>query len=165
MSLDDLIQRAPKALLHDHLDGGLRPATVVELAREYGYKDLPTTDVDDLVDGHVTIGDPLGEARSGQELHDEEGCVVLHTAVVDRDDSGVAHPGRDPGLALEARRGVLVWDALEVDGLDGHLSSEDEIGAPPNLAHAPASDGGVEDIAVRQTTLLAAHPRHPSGLA
>ena len=28
---------APKALLHDHLDGGLRPATVVDLAREYGY--------------------------------------------------------------------------------------------------------------------------------
>jgi len=48
MSLDDLIQRAPKALLHDHLDGGVRPHTVIELAREFGYKDLPTTDVDDL---------------------------------------------------------------------------------------------------------------------
>ena len=48
MSLADLIQRAPKALLHDHLDGGLRPATVVELASEYGYTGLPTTDVDDL---------------------------------------------------------------------------------------------------------------------
>ena len=35
----------PKVLLHDHLDGGLRPATVVELAREYGYTHLPTTDV------------------------------------------------------------------------------------------------------------------------
>jgi adenosine deaminase len=39
---------APKVLLHDHLDGGLRPATVVELAAEYGYRDLPTTDVDEL---------------------------------------------------------------------------------------------------------------------
>jgi len=48
MSLADLIQRAPKALLHDHLDGGVRPATVIELAQEFGYKDLPTTDVDDL---------------------------------------------------------------------------------------------------------------------
>jgi adenosine deaminase len=42
------IVRAPKALLHDHLDGGLRPATIIDLAREYGYHALPTTDVDDL---------------------------------------------------------------------------------------------------------------------
>ena len=44
----DLISRAPKVLLHDHLDGGLRPATVVELASEFGYDGLPTTDVDEL---------------------------------------------------------------------------------------------------------------------
>ena len=42
------IVKAPKALLHDHLDGGLRPATVIDLAAEYGYDALPTTDVDDL---------------------------------------------------------------------------------------------------------------------
>jgi adenosine deaminase len=42
------IVRAPKVLLHDHLDGGLRPATVIELAQEHGYTRLPTTDVADL---------------------------------------------------------------------------------------------------------------------
>lgn len=42
------IRRAPKVLLHDHLDGGLRPATIVELADETGYTNLPTTDTDDL---------------------------------------------------------------------------------------------------------------------
>ena len=42
------IREAPKVLLHDHLDGGLRPATIVDLAAEYGYADLPTTDVDEL---------------------------------------------------------------------------------------------------------------------
>jgi len=42
------IIRAPKALLHDHLDGGLRPATVIDLAAEFGYDGLPTKDVDDL---------------------------------------------------------------------------------------------------------------------
>ena len=42
------IVRAPKALLHDHLDGGLRPATIIDLAAEYGYDALPTTDVDEL---------------------------------------------------------------------------------------------------------------------
>jgi adenosine deaminase len=44
----ELIARAPKALLHDHLDGGVRPATVVDLAAEYGYQGLPTTDVAEL---------------------------------------------------------------------------------------------------------------------
>jgi adenosine deaminase len=45
----DQIRRAPKVLLHDHLDGGLRPATVVELAAECGHT-LPTTDVGELAD-------------------------------------------------------------------------------------------------------------------
>ena len=45
MTLDlETCQRAPKVLLHDHLDGGLRPETVVELAAETGYAGLPTTD-------------------------------------------------------------------------------------------------------------------------
>ncbi|MEM8902327.1 MAG: adenosine deaminase [Actinomycetota bacterium] len=44
---DDLILRAPKALLHDHLDGGLRPSTIIELADEVGHE-LPSTDVDEL---------------------------------------------------------------------------------------------------------------------
>jgi adenosine deaminase len=44
----DEIRRAPKVLLHDHLDGGLRPATIVELAAETGYADLPTSDADEL---------------------------------------------------------------------------------------------------------------------
>jgi adenosine deaminase len=38
----DLVVRAPKVLLHEHLDGGLRPQTLVELARECGYGELPT---------------------------------------------------------------------------------------------------------------------------
>jgi adenosine deaminase len=42
------IRLAPKVLLHDHLDGSMRPATVIELAREQGYDSLPTTDVDEL---------------------------------------------------------------------------------------------------------------------
>jgi adenosine deaminase len=40
----ETIREAPKALLHDHLDGGLRPQTIVDLAAEYDYAGLPTTD-------------------------------------------------------------------------------------------------------------------------
>jgi len=43
----DAIRTAPKVLLHDHLDGGLRPSTVVELAAEHGHR-LPTTDPGEL---------------------------------------------------------------------------------------------------------------------
>ncbi len=38
----------PKVVLHDHLDGGLRPLTVIELAKERGYTKLPTTDPEAL---------------------------------------------------------------------------------------------------------------------
>jgi adenosine deaminase len=43
----ELVARAPKVLLHDHLDGGLRPATVVELAAAAGHE-LPATEADSL---------------------------------------------------------------------------------------------------------------------
>jgi adenosine deaminase len=44
----DEIRQAPKVVLHDHLDGGLRPATIIELAAGCGYDRLPTTDAAEL---------------------------------------------------------------------------------------------------------------------
>jgi len=46
----DQIKRVPKALLHDHLDGGLRPETIIEIAQQIGYKKLPTDDPKKLAD-------------------------------------------------------------------------------------------------------------------
>jgi adenosine deaminase len=37
----DQVKRLPKALLHDHLDGGLRPETIIDIAKEIGHE-LPT---------------------------------------------------------------------------------------------------------------------------
>ena len=47
VSLEE-IRVVPKVLLHDHLDGGLRPATIIELAKESGYQGLPSADVTEL---------------------------------------------------------------------------------------------------------------------
>jgi adenosine deaminase len=45
MKLDrELLQRLPKVLLHEHLDGVLRPRTVIDLAKEAQYTELPTAD-------------------------------------------------------------------------------------------------------------------------
>jgi adenosine deaminase len=42
------MRKIPKVLLHEHLDGGLRPSTVIDLASHIGYSALPTTDPSDL---------------------------------------------------------------------------------------------------------------------
>lgn len=68
------IRAVPKALLHDHLDGGLRPATVVDLARDVGYHGLPTTDVDELASWFTT-----GADRGNLELYLEG---FAHTVAV-----------------------------------------------------------------------------------
>jgi adenosine deaminase len=60
----EAIRRAPKVLLHDHLDGGLRPETVIELAAEIGYPSLPTKDPGELA-GWFT----RAEARSSLDLY------------------------------------------------------------------------------------------------
>jgi adenosine deaminase len=45
---ETLVRTLPKVLVHDHLDGGLRAQTIIELAKDQGYRGLPTTDADDL---------------------------------------------------------------------------------------------------------------------
>ena len=44
----NFLQTIPKVLLHDHLDGGVRPQTVIELAKDQKYDKLPTTDPAEL---------------------------------------------------------------------------------------------------------------------
>jgi adenosine deaminase len=45
-----LLQSLPKVLLHEHLDGVLRPQTVIELAKNTGYAELPTEDAQALAE-------------------------------------------------------------------------------------------------------------------
>lgn len=48
LTTNEIIQSVPKVLLHDHLDGGLRPSTIIELAKEMKYTKLPTSDPEEL---------------------------------------------------------------------------------------------------------------------
>ncbi len=68
------IRTAPKVLLHDHLDGGLRPSTVIDLARETGYDALPTYDEAELAEWFTT-----GAARQDLVLYLE---TFTHTVGV-----------------------------------------------------------------------------------
>jgi adenosine deaminase len=71
---EQTIRAAPKVLLHDHLDGGLRPKTTVELARECGYRGLPTTDP-----GKLSAWFRRGANRKSLELYLEG---FTHTVAV-----------------------------------------------------------------------------------
>src|ERR1700741_5589604 len=49
MSLNrGVLKSLPKVLLHEHLDGVLRPATVIDLARSSKYQQLPTENPEEL---------------------------------------------------------------------------------------------------------------------
>lgn len=79
----DIVRRAPKVLLHDHLDGGLRPSTIIDLAREHGYSALPTTD-----EGDLTTWFRRGADRKSLELYLETFAhttgVMQHASAVSR---------------------------------------------------------------------------------
>jgi adenosine deaminase len=88
------IRRAPKALLHDHLDGGLRPATVVELADATGYRDLPTTEVAKLATWF------RGGAHSGSLVRYLE--TFSHTVAVMQTADALARVARECAEDLAA---------------------------------------------------------------
>ena len=50
MTSEKIIRAVPKVLLHDHLDGGLRPETIIELAEKQKYKNLPTKNPKELAE-------------------------------------------------------------------------------------------------------------------
>ena len=50
MTTEKVIRDVPKVLLHDHLDGGLRPLTIIELSKEQNYNKLPTEDPGELAE-------------------------------------------------------------------------------------------------------------------
>ncbi len=73
----DQVHAAPKVLLHDHLDGGVRPATVLELARECGHQ-VPADTAEDLAQWFATAADS-GSLERYLETFDHT-VAVMQTA-------------------------------------------------------------------------------------
>jgi adenosine deaminase len=91
---DSTVVAAPKAMLHDHLDGGLRPSTIVDLAAEYGYDGLPTTDPTELA-AHIR----RGADRKSLELYLE---TFAHTVGVMQDRDAITRVAAECAQDLAA---------------------------------------------------------------
>ncbi len=115
------LRDAPKVLLHDHLDGGLRPGTVVELAEETGYDGLPTTDVGELSRWFKTAADS-GSLESYLETFAHT-CGVMQTeealsrvaaeCVEDLADDGVVYAEVRYAPELFVERGLSLEAVVE----------------------------------------------------
>jgi len=119
--MHELIARAPKVLLHDHLDGGLRPTTVIELAAEYGYADLPTTDPDDLA-AWVNRGAKRNDlvlyletfAHTVGVMQDKDAIErVAHECAVDLASDGVVYAEVRMAPELCTEKGLTLDEVME----------------------------------------------------
>ena len=116
---DSTIRTLAKVLLHDHLDGGLRPQTIVELARDQEYQSLPTSDAGELADwfhrGAQRGSLPLyleGFAHTCGVMQTEEALErVAYEMLEDMRDDGVVYVETRFAPVFHTDKG-LHWDAV-----------------------------------------------------
>ncbi|GID25254.1 adenosine deaminase [Paractinoplanes brasiliensis] len=92
IAFSDIVE-APKALLHDHLDGGLRPATIIELADQVGHE-LPATDPVALGEWFVAAADSGSLERYLE--------TFAHTVAVMQTPEGLHRVAKECALDLAA---------------------------------------------------------------
>jgi adenosine deaminase len=127
----EALRAAPKVLLHDHLDGGLRPATVIELADAVGYRGLPATDPDELGRWFVAAADSGSLVRYLETfahtcavLQDEASLVrVAAECVLDLAEDGVVYAEVRYAPELHVERGMSL-DAVVQAVQDGFREGE-----------------------------------------
>ncbi|WP_141778336.1 adenosine deaminase [Phycicoccus sp. SLBN-51] len=122
MTLAEKIKQAPKALLHDHLDGGLRPQTILEIADEVGYAALPASDAESLGTWFLESADS-GSLERYLETFD-------HTLAVMQTAEGLRRVARECVLDL-AEDGVVYAESRYApeQHLEAGLQLEDVIEA------------------------------------
>jgi adenosine deaminase len=117
----ETLRRAPKVLLHDHLDGGLRPQTVLELAHELGYRDLPADDA-------VSLGLWFRQAAdSGSLVRYLE--TFAHTVGVMQRPDAVHRVARECALDLAADGVVYAEVRMAPELLAGSMPIEEAVEA------------------------------------
>lgn len=148
---EDRIRALPKVLLHDHLDGGLRPATVLELAREQGYAALPADDVESLSRWFSESADSGSLVRYLETFEHTVGVMqvapaltrVARECVLDLAADGVVHA--EIRYAPEQHlQGGLTLDEV-VEAVDVGLREGEELVAS---GQAPAPAGPIRALAM-----------------
>lgn len=142
------IVKVPKALLHDHLDGGLRPATVVELAAEAGHE-LPTTDPEALGRWFVEA------ANSGSLERYLE--TFAHTVAVMQTASALRRVARECALDLAAD-GVVYAEVrfAPEQHLEQNLTLDEVVGAVVEGFAEGSAEAAAAGSPIRVGTLLTA---------
>ena len=124
----------PKAVLHDHLDGGLRISTILELADEHGYTGLPTSNAAELKDWFYQ-GDS-GSLEAYLEAFEQTVSVmqtesaisrVAYESGIDLHSQGVVYAEMRYGISLSMRQG-LSREAVVEAMIDGFQRAERETG-------------------------------------
>jgi adenosine deaminase len=118
---EEHVRAAPKVLLHDHLDGGLRPETVVELAEASGYRPLPTRDPGELAAWFTEAANSGSLVRYLETfahtvgvLQDREGLVrVAAECAEDLAADGVVYAEVRYAPELHTERGLALEDVVE----------------------------------------------------
>lgn len=117
----EAIVAAPKVLLHDHLDGGLRPGTVLDLAAESGYDELPSTDVTELGRWFQEAADSGSLERYLQTFAHTVGVLQTRDALVrvaaecaeDLAADGVVYAEVRYAPELHTERGLALTEVVE----------------------------------------------------
>ena len=140
------VRRAPKVLLHDHLDGGLRPQTVLDLADELGYRDLPAGDAESL-------GRWFREAAdSGSLVQYLE--TFAHTVAVMQTPGAVARVARECALDLAADGVVYAEVRMAPELLTPGMSMEAAVEAMLDGYAQGSREAAAAGTPIRVGTLL-----------